>query len=386
MTPAARIAAAIDVLDQIATGDAAERVLTRWARQNRYAGSKDRAAVRDHVFDVLRIRRTAAHLGSGTSGRQLMIGLLRAQGVEPASMFTGKGHAPAPLGPEEAAPPIGAASGADDWNIPDWLMDRFKDSLGPKAEPTARALQSRAPVTLRLNRAKTDTTKATNALALEGIETTPNPLSETALTVVSGERRIRQSQAYTTGLVELQDASSQAVVDLLPKADRALDYCAGGGGKALAMAARFGNTVFAHDVDPKRMTDIPERARRAGASIQRLTTDQTAKEGPFDLVLCDAPCSGSGAWRRSPEGKWSLNRQKLNDLTDIQDNVLETAKPLVKQGGLLVYATCSVLNCENEQRVQRFLDANKAWQCILEKQFDVSPLGDGFYTAHLTIA
>ena len=145
MTPAARIAAAIDVLDQIATGDAAERVLTRWARQNRYAGSKDRAAVRDHVFDVLRIRRTTAHLGSGTNGRQLMIGLLRAQGVELSSMFTGEGHAPAPLSPEEALLPVDAASRADDWNIPDWLMAEFEDSLGLKAEPTAQKGKEKMP-------------------------------------------------------------------------------------------------------------------------------------------------------------------------------------------------------------------------------------------------
>lgn len=385
MTPGARVAAAIDILDDVMSGEPPERVLTRWGRQNRYAGSKDRAAVRDHVFDVLRRRRIVAHLGGGTSGRRLMIGMLKTQGTDPASLFTGEGHAPSPLTQDEAQWDPPEPSKAVRWNLPDWIVPEFERSLNEKAEDTALALQSRAPVVLRVNTARCDAANAIASLAEDGIDVEPNELSDAALTVTSGERRIRQSVAYQSGLVELQDASSQAVVDLLPNATHVLDYCAGGGGKALAIAARFGGTIFAHDIDPKRMIDIPNRARRANANIRCLDTKSVDQHAPYDLVLCDAPCSGSGAWRRSPDGKWSLTQQKLTQLTTIQDAILDTAKHLVKPGGTLAYATCSVLRCENEDRVDAFLNNNSGWAAQLQKRFDVTPSGDGFFVTHLRL-
>ena len=386
MTPAARVAAGIAVLDQINTGEPAEKVLTRWGRQNRYAGSKDRAAVRDLVYDVLRVRRSAAYFGGGTSGRHLMIGLLRLRGNDPETMFTGEGHAPAQLSTQEASLPAMSEPKASQWNLPDWLMPEFERSLEDSAARTARALQSRAPVTLRVNSTKIDRTTAIQSLEHDGITAGINPLSPTALTVTSGERRIKQSKAYLSGQVELQDAASQAVVDILPEATKCLDYCAGGGGKALAIAARFGTTVHAHDVAPQRMSDIPNRAKRAGAKIECLTGSQLSERAPYDLVLCDAPCSGSGAWRRSPEGKWALTEKQLADLMDIQGAILDRAAQYVKPGGWLVYATCSVLKCENEDRVSNFLEKNRNWHSPLHQRFDVTPDGDGFFTAHLTIA
>ena len=386
MTPAARISAAISVLDAIRDGLAVEQALTRWGRQSRYAGSKDRAAVRDHVFDVLRQRRTAACLGGGEDGRALMIGLLRHRGIAPDSLFNGDGHPPAALTAEESKARREPVPEADRWNLPDWIMPEFKRSLGPKAEDTALALQERAPVTVRVNTRKVSRTEAAQVLSEQGIDSTPNALSETALTLGTGARRLRQTTAYQDGLVELQDAASQAVVALLPPADKCLDYCAGGGGKSLAMAAREGRRIHAHDIDPHRMSDLPNRAARAGADIVCVANRGLHDLAPFDLVLCDVPCSGSGAWRRAPDGKWSLTPDRLKDLCQSQDEILDRAAGLVSPDGWLAYATCSVLTCENEDRIAAFVDRNPDWRCVLTRRFDVSSEGDGFFAAHLTRA
>lgn len=384
MTPAARVAAAIEILDSMVAGLAAEQALTRWARASRFAGSKDRAAVRDHVFSVLRKRETAAWLGGGSSGRALMIGLMRAEGEVVATFFTGEGHAPAPLTAQENGFLGDAASCEAHWNLPGWLVPLFEASLGKGAMQAAQALQHRAPTSLRVNTQKTTRDEAAAMLADDGIETVPNRLAETALTVTSGERRVKLSHSYQTGYVELQDAASQAVVLALPDAHECLDYCAGGGGKALALEATGGRSVYAHDRDANRMRDLDARAARAGSAIVQIETTRLESQAPFDLVLCDVPCSGSGAWRRSPEAKWGFDPARLEALCGTQDEILRHAAALVAQNGTLAYATCSVLREENEDSIASFLRENPVWTCDFQQRFDVCAEGDGFYTAHLT--
>lgn len=384
MTPGARVSAAIEVLDAIAGGLAAEQALTRWARQSRYAGSKDRAAVRDHVFDVLRQRRTAAHFGQGDTGRALMIGVLHGQGADLEALFSGEGHAPDPLSTEEAAFPPASDDRATRLNLPDWLLPHFDTALADKADASALALQERAPICLRVNIARTDAATAQQMLQEDGVETQPNPLAEAALTVTEGARRIRNSRAFAEGYVELQDAASQAVVAGLPTGGRVLDYCAGGGGKALALAMDGTRQITAHDIDPRRMGDLPARATRAGAEIAIADTAQVHANAPYDLVLCDAPCSGSGAWRRAAEGKWTLTPARLSELTEIQDSILDDAAPLVAPGGTLAYATCSLFRAENEDRVTAFLARHSGWQMGKVERFDVTSEGDGFFVAQLT--
>lgn len=384
MTPGARVAAAIEILDIIGDGQPAEQVLTRWGRGNRFAGSKDRAAIRDYVFDVLRTRRSCAWLGKAATGRGLMIGLLRSEGIDPKSLFTGEGHAPAPLADYEVTLPEGEIPASEAWNLPDWLRSQMTEGLGDQAEATARLLQTRAPVTLRVNISKTDASGAILMLRASGVEAEINPLSATALTVVEGARRVRNAPAYQDGFVELQDAGSQALVDALPQAARVLDYCAGGGGKALAIAARGADAVFAHDIDPARMRDLPLRAARADAEITQLAGGDLARSGPYHLVLVDAPCSGSGSWRRAPEAKWNLTPDQLSKITQIQDDILDRSSELVSVDGTLAYATCSVLPAENRARVDAFLARHPGWHCTWEQTYPVSPQGDGFYTAHLT--
>ena len=167
----------------------------------------------------------------------------------------------------------------------------------------------------------------------------------------------------------------------LPDHGKVLDFCAGGGGKALAMADRSTAELQAHDAQPSRMKDLPARAARAGVQIGLTETAALAHEAPFALVLCDAPCSGAGAWRRSPEGKWALTADRLTELTAIQESILSQAAPLVAADGVLAYATCSVLTVENEARVEAFLAANPEWLLVASRRWDPGPSGDGFFLA-----
>lgn len=383
MTPAARHAAAIEILDRFLAGEPAEKALTTWARASRFAGSKDRAAVRDIVFDAIRCLRSFAALGGAMTGRGLVLGALRSRGADPGDVFTGEGHAPPPLSPAEVSAGR-VPEGAEALDCPDWLETPLRDSLGGDFASVMQALRSRAAVHLRVNLRKATREDAAARLAREGISTALHPLSPTALEVTEGARLVQGSAAFAEGWVELQDASSQAVADLLPLRDRmkVLDFCAGGGGKSLAMAGRVDADFFAHDAAPHRMRDLPARAERAGVQIACLADPSTA--APYDLVLCDAPCSGSGAWRRSPEGKWRLTPERLDQLIAVQASVLDTASGLVVPGGWLAYATCSLLTAENGKQVDAFLARKPGWRCATARSLTPLDGGDGFFIALLT--
>ena len=392
MTPEARIGAAIVVLDRVLAGEPAERALTTWARASRFAGARDRAAIRDHVYDVLRRRRSAQALSGQAepTGRALMIGLLVAQGHDPATVFTGQGYGPAPLSDSEraalaAAPSAGDLPEAVALDVPDWLAGPLRARLGDDFGATMALMQTRAPVFLRVNAARLDRAGATAALAAEGIATLPSHLANGALEVTEGASRTRSAQSYLSGLVELQDAASQAAVESLPLAEgqRILDYCAGGGGKVLAMAARCRGTWFAHDADPRRMADLPARAERAGVPVRRITTPEAAALAPFDLVLTDVPCTGTGTWRRTPEAKWTLTPARLAALLATQADILDRAGALVRPGGVLAYMTCSLLEAENGDQIAAYLARAPHYRLDRERRFGPLDGGDGFYLACL---
>lgn len=382
MTPGARVAAAIEILDAITSGMPAEQALTRWARKSRFAGSKDRAAIRDYVFDSLRHWLSDAALGGGQGGRARMIGRLRASDVDPETLFHGEGHAPASLSAEELSAGEPPCAGAEAFDVPDWLWDILKADPAVNAETLANTWKMRAPVSIRVNARHTSVGDVRASLEAQGILIEDNSRATHALTVSKGARGLRQTLEYQNGLFELQDAASQAVVEILPEGQTSLDFCAGGGGKSLAMAAQ-GTHLAAHDAFPDRMRDLPARAERAGVVVEQLSEDEL-KGRTFDVVLCDCPCSGSGAWRRSPEGKWNLTPERLDVLRDLQCKILETATQYVGHGGTLAYVTCSVLSYENEGTIQAFLQKNTKWQIALERRWSMDEQGDGFYTAHLT--
>ncbi|MFO1106116.1 MAG: RsmB/NOP family class I SAM-dependent RNA methyltransferase [Amaricoccus sp.] len=388
MTPGARLSAAIELLDAALAGEPAERALTRWARASRFAGSKDRAAVRDLVFDGLRQRRSLGWLGGGDSGRAIGLALAAREGMLEA-LCTGEGYDPAPPSEAERAGLAADLATAPDpvrLDFPDFLGPELHAALGPDFEPVLQAMQSRAPVDLRVNTLKTNADAATVVLARDGIRVASQPLAGQALRVLENPRLVAASRAYSQGMVELQDVSSQYVAETAGARPgmTVLDYCAGGGGKTLALAAAMQGRgrLLAWDLNARRMADLPERARRAGAAIRILGDAERATLGAVcDLVLVDAPCSGTGAWRRKPEGKWRLTPDELASYPPRQDAILDAASAHVKPGGLLVYATCSLLRAENEERAEAFAARHPDWRT--EGQRRLSPLdgGDGFFIA-----
>lgn len=387
MTPDAREAAAIAILDRWLAGEPAEAALTRWARGARYAGSGDRAAVRDIVYSAIRKRRSAQALGGGVaSGRALVLGLRRDAGTG-APGWDGARHAPATLTQDERAlfqaPPPEMTRG-ERLDCPDWLLAHFDAALEGQADAVLALMRERAPVFLRVNAARASIDAVRAELAAEGVLAAPHPLAAQALEVSEGARRIRASAAWREGRIELQDAASQAVAAAfsaaLPAGARLLDYCAGGGGKALALAA-LGRDVAAHDADPARMRDLPERARRAGASV-RLLADPGAG-APWPALLADVPCSGSGSWRRAPEAKWALTPARLDELVVLQDAILDRAAALVGPGGILGYATCSLFRAENEARIAGFMARRPGWALLSQTRWTPLQGGDGFFLALL---
>ncbi|MGJ0395644.1 MAG: RsmB/NOP family class I SAM-dependent RNA methyltransferase [Methylocystis sp.] len=375
MTPAAHVSAAIEVLDDLTKRrrPAAES-LKDWGIAHRFAGSKDRAAIASLVFDALRKRASAAYVMGAETPRAIMLGALReARGLNAgaiAALCSGAGHAPAKLSDEERARLESAAlDGAPDHvrgDYPEWLAARFDAAFGAGAGAEGAALAARAPVDLRVNLLKCSREQALEKLA--HLAPTPTPLSPIGLRIDAGQGRgpaLTGETAYVKGLVELQDEASQLAALLCGASpgEQLLDLCAGGGGKALALAAQMHNRgqIYAHDSNGRRLAPIHERLERAGArNIQlrapRGQADVLADlEARCDLVLIDAPCTGTGAWRRHPDAKWRLAPGALDLRLKEQGGLLEKAARFVKTGGRLVYVTCSVLREENEDRIAAFL-------------------------------
>ncbi len=376
MTPGARAAAAAGILDAVLGGSSAERALTAWGRDSRYAGSGDRAAVRDLVFSALRRRRSAGWAGGGDTGRALVLGLARGEGSDVARLFTGPPFAPDPPRPAEAEPeaPMPELVALD---CPDWLAPPLRASLGAAFAPVLEELRHRAPVFLRVNLARTTRATAARMIAAEGIETVEHVTVQSSLEITANARKIRTTRAYLDGLVEVQDAASQAAVLALGEVAglRVRDVCAGGGGKALALSAR-GARVVASDVDPKRMRDLPARAERAGARIEI----SDGSPVPCDLILIDAPCSGSGTWRRNPEAKWALDAASLRSFTETQAGLLRAH---AAEAGRIAYMTCSILTAENDAVTAAFLASHPGWRIRETRSWLPSSAGDGFFLADL---
>ena len=379
MTPGAHIAAAIEVLDQILAGKNAEVSLIKWGRSNRFAGSGDRYAIRDIVYDALRQKNSLTKRSKNISGRSWIIALLKKREVNLDEYFGATRYSPPKIKKWELEL-LPIENESDLYDIPDWLWPKWKASLGIKAIEVANTLKERANIFLRVNIIKGTRQDAIQALEKDGILSKFHPTVSTALIVNKGTRKIKNSEAYNIGLVELQDASSQASVLKLniDQNGPILDFCAGGGGKSLALSAHLNKPIFAYDANFERMKDLPNRARRSGANI-RVIKSNDLRKSHYGLVFCDVPCSGSGSWRRDPEGKWSLTLQDYERLLSLQKNILATASQLVKPNGNLVYATCSILKDENKAQIQKFIDKTNDWALKKEKFNIPSELGDGFY-------
>ena len=391
MTPNARIASAILIIDSIIAGDPAEKVLTNWARKSRFAGSSDRSAVRDIVFDCLRSLNSFGTLGGNKTGRGVIIGYLLFSNKEPNLFFNGIGYGPSELTPSELSHidlTQNESSPLEVLDFPDCLLDELKDSLGESFYSVNKTLKQRAPFYIRVNLSKATLDEVQLILRDEGIETELDDTCVTALKVLSNPRKVKQSDAYKTGLLDVQDLNSQISCRTIPVKNgwKLLDFCAGGGGKSLALSDRFSGTIDAYDKDFLRMKDIPVRSDRAGVTINLLSNDDIRTVSSYDLVICDVPCTGSGAWRRNPDAKWTLTTDNYEALKKTQQEIFDDASKLVSGNGVLVYMTCSLLKAENSDQVEAFLLRNSDWEVVFQESFPLSNSGDGFFVTHLKIS
>jgi 16S rRNA (cytosine967-C5)-methyltransferase len=349
MTPSARVQAAIELLDEIigaarSGGAAADTLIARYFKTRRYAGSKDRRAVRDLVYRGVR-----AFGDVPVSGRAAMLGLA-AQDEALLGAFTGPPHGPLPATTDEAA--------ARHSLLPAWLGPLLDPLVGQEELP---ALLARAPLDLRVNRLR-----ATREQALAMFpEAEPTPRAPLGLRLPEGHP-VDASQPWLEGLVEVQDEGSQLLAAACGAraGELVVDLCAGAGGKTLALAADMADQgrLVASDTDRSRLSRMRPRLERAGVSVVEPRLLDPKREaaaladlaGAADLVLVDAPCSGSGTWRRNPETRWRLNRDRLDQLLALQSRLLDLAEPLLKPGGRLVYAVCSLLAAEGRDQAAAF--------------------------------
>ncbi len=380
MTPAARIAAAIDLLEVIegAPKRPADAVANDFFRARRYIGSGDRRAVSDRVWTILRTRRRLGWwLGDAPKSPRLLVAAsLLLEGWSKSGVqqsFSGGQFAAAPLDRTESGiltkieghtidhP---AMPDAVRLEIPDWLLPRLTARFGASLSAEMAALAQSAALDMRVNLLKTDRDRAQAALAAEGWDAQPTRLSPWGLRI-DGRRPVTSGPAFQSGLVEIQDEGSQLVAALVGAAPgmRVVDWCAGAGGKTLALAGAMENKgqIVACDVSAARLDGAVRRFRRAGVhNVERHLVEPGDKwlkrrAGTFDRVLVDAPCTGTGTWRRNPDARLRLKETDLNELLPKQAGILDTAQSLVRKGGRLVYATCSLLEEENEAQVTSFL-------------------------------
>lgn len=405
MTPGARLQMAIEILEGLdATAQPVDRFLKFWFRTRRFAGSGDRRAIAERVFEIQRHRAEYAHRMGDDSARALAIA--SAAGEDLAALFSG-GYGPAPLTDAERAALAAMPTPAPGWvtgEYPQWLEGELQRAFGLHLADEMAALKARAPVDLRVNTLKAGRGDVLAALHADGFhaQATPHAPHGIRLPPGDGNAALARSPLFLSGAFEFQDEAAQLAAWLAgaQPGQRVLDLAAGAGGKALALAAAMQNrgTIVAFDDDPARLAPLAERAARAGASCIASTGQRTgpAWDGGFDLVFLDTPCSGTGTWRRQPELRWRLTPQRLAELNRIQDSLLDEAAHHTRPGGRLVYATCSVLPCENQDRIAGFLTRNPAFSLVnlgqgrslpgLEADLRASPATtgtDGFYCAGL---
>src|ERR1700751_4436567 len=373
MTPAARLSAAIEMIDTERIP--AAKALKEWGGAHRFAGSGDRAAISGLIWDVLRRRSSSAWIMDEDTPRARVLGMLRLErGLETdaiAALCDGSRFAPSPLTDNERAalssnsledaPPHVAG------DYPEWLDPYFSEVFGEDRALEAVAMASRAPLDLRVNTLKAKREKVLASTAHLG--TMPTTFSPIGLRIELGADArnpgIHSEEDFIKGLIEVQDEGSQlaALLSAARPGEQVIDLCAGAGGKTLALAAMMQGKgrLIATDRDKRQLAPIHERLSRAGVHNAEVRTPKGEADpladikASADLVLIDAPCSGTGTWRRNPDAKWRMRPGALEIRLKDQIEVLDRASAMVKPRGRIAYITCSVLPVENSEQVQRFI-------------------------------
>lgn len=385
MRDGGRLQAAIEVLaDMEAHHRPAQDALRDWGKAHRFAGSGDRAMIGNLVFDALRHRPSLAYKMGEETPRALVLGvygLLWGKTSDAIiALFAEDKHAPDPLTDDEIAALTADRDLAEadlhvQADLPAWIMPYFDEAFGEDAIAEARALAARAPLDLRANTLKAGQAKVLKALSHYNAKPANLAHHGVRITMKPGASRLPNVQSdtgYQKGWFEVQDEGSQVVSVLInaQPGEKVLDLCAGGGGKTLALAAQMENKgqIFAYDVDKHRLAPIHERLKRAGTrNVQVREPKEGALDdliGRMDKVVLDAPCTGSGTWRRKPDAKWRLSEEQLHKRMEEQAEVLTVGRDFVKPGGYLIYITCSVFPQENEQRVYEFVENNPDFELV----------------------
>lgn len=385
MTPAARLSAAIEVLTIIgANKRPAPDALREWGIAHRFAGSGDRSAIGSLVFDAMRRRASSAYLMGGETPRAILLGALRlARGMSAgdiAKLADGSRFAPEPLSDDEKKRlEAGSLAGAPPHvagDYPEWLDAHLAESFGEDRWQEGMALAARAPLDLRVNTLKNtreETAKELSHLDAQVPRWSPDGL-RIELSPDGKQPPMTSEPSFLKGDFEVQDEGSQ-LASLFAHAEpgqQVLDLCAGAGGKTLALAASMQNKgqLFAYDSDLRRLAPIHERLTRAGARNVQVRSPKGKQdvlsdlEGTMDLVLLDAPCTGTGVWRRHPDAKWRMRPGALDIRLKEQAALLDDAVRFVKPGGRVVYVTCSILNAENGAQIRAFCERNASFEIV----------------------
>lgn len=354
MKQSGRIRAAIELLDEIFSfRQPADNTVNVYFRTRRYIGGGDRREISALVWFVLRrYGRLRRSFGKDPTGREAVAAALHYRGTAVDPLFDGDKYSPAPLTAEERAALARLPDNLPDAvaECPDWLRGRIDDA-------DIRAMVDEAPLDLRVNTLKSTREDVLKLLEQSGIKAEKTPYSPVGVRV--RERvNVTALPVYTDGLVEIQDEGSQ-IVSLLTRAEAgqiAIDWCAGGGGKTLALSAMMNakGTLYAADMNIKRLRDLPERAARAGANNVILLNDYNSLK-QYDLVLVDAPCTGTGTWRRSADARWRISPEQSAQIIETQQKILDKACRFVKKNGRLFYITCSLDAAENEDQAATFI-------------------------------
>ncbi len=397
MTPAARLSAAIEVIADIdARRRPAADVLKDWGLVHRFAGSSDRAAIAGLVYDALRRKASSAWLMGAEGPRAALIGMLqRERGLdveEIAALCSGARFAPAPLtDAEQAALAGGALAGAPApvlGDYPDWLDPHFARVFGEERAAEGAALASRAPLDLRVNTLKAEREEVLPKLAhLHAEPTRWSPIGlRMRLAADAKNPAIHAEPLFRKGEIEIQDEGSQlaALFAGAKPGEQVVDIAAGAGGKSLALAAVMENSgqIYATDIDKRQLAPIHERITRAGARNIQVRTPRGEADvladlaGRIDLVLIDAPCTGTGAWRRNPDAKWRVRPGALAERIKQQEALLDRAAALVKPGGRIAYITCSVLAEENGDQVRAFRSRHQNFAVLPPRDIIAAALGE----------
>ena len=398
MTPGARVSAVIEILDEYLLGKSENKLLLNWFRRNRFAGVKDRLAIRDLFFTCLRYKLSChwpfEQAGFSITGRSIVLGMLKSSGKRFDQIFDGIQYSPKPLSKSEKVvidnfnDTISYAPTFVRLNFPEFLESSFEDSLGNGFWDNLTSFSTQANLFVRINLIKSNVDSAINSLKKDGIEAELIPNYKNSLKIIGNNRKLSRSEAYLTGKVEIQDISSQAVVNFInPKKNiKILDFCAGAGGKTLAMASLTlgASEYFVHDTDRSKLNNLRLRCKRAGVHFKPLNLKSINKKNSnFDLVVADVPCSGTGVWKRNPGSKWLITEDKLVSILADQKKILREASKFVRKGGTLAYITCSVLKSENQEQIAWFLSKDLTFSFFEENVLLPIDGGDGFYVSLL---